>query len=243
MQPLSKLICPQVNVLLGVQKVQAKIFGMHNPQNLFPTSSLKTVLKNMSTTAQNYQKTEKRHHYSCQATLNNLLSFCICAVTQPAMTWSNTIFFSAKLCCRQCPGSEWGLCSKAGCGLPTLTCVAEAGRCGMKQIGNCRKRNTDLTAAEWYPGELGCAFTGKPMKWWASHVNTVFPGGHSLCVPYFLWDQPEAPGAWFAEGLMPRAMGSQSEMYTGYTTKAQHPGNSGWGVFKLGTKIPWILLK
>lgn len=56
------------------------------------------------------------------------------------------------------------------------------------------------------------------MKQQASHANNVFPGGHSLCVPCFLRAQSEAPGAWFAEGLMSvTAMGLQSEMYTGYT--------------------------
>lgn len=45
------------------------------------------------------------------------------------------------------------------CGLPRLTHVAEAGSCGVKQMGNYRKRKKNLTvkAAEGYPGELGCA--------------------------------------------------------------------------------------
>ena len=111
-----------------------------------------------------------------------------------------------------------------------LTHVAQAGRCRAKQMGNCRKRKKDLTVkpAERYPGELGCAFTGKPVKQRASHANNIFPGGPSLCVPCFLWAQSEAPGVWFAEGQTSvTAMGAQSEMYAGYTIKAQHSGNSG----------------
>lgn len=97
-------------------------------------------------------------------------------------------------------------------------------------MGNCRKRKKELTAnpADQYTGERGCTFTRKATKWQASHANNIFPGGHSLRVPCFLQAQSEAPGVWFAEGLMSiTAAGVQSEMYAGYTTKAQHSGNSG----------------
>lgn len=76
------------------------------------------------------------------------------------------------------------------------------------------------------------------MKWWASHTNIIFPGGHSLCVPSFLQVLSEAPGICFAEGLMSiRVVGIQSEMYTGFTATVQHSGISGLGFFKLGSRI------
>lgn len=74
--------------------------------------------------------------------------------------------------------------------------------------------------------------------WNGGQVTPTFFQVFTHCVPCFLWAQYEAPGAWSAEGLMSiTVVGSQSEMYTGYITKAQHPGNLGWGFFKLVTKI------
>lgn len=143
----------------------------------------------------------------------------------------NTIYFLAELCCRQCPGNEWGLCSKASCGLQAahthLHCRNWKVR--SKADGELQKKK-DLTAklADQKPGERDRAFTGKATKWQASHASNIFPGGHSLRVPCFLQAQSEAPGVWFAEGLMSiTAAGVQSEMYAGYTIKAQHSGNLG----------------
>lgn len=81
------------------------------------------------------------------------------------------------------------------------------------------------------------------MKWWANHTNSIFPGGHSLCVPSFLQVLSEAPGVCFAEGLISiRVVGMQSETYTGCTTTAQHSGNSGLGFFKLAAELVEILV-